>query len=104
MTVAQDFGLGWRKMIVTVGTNFTVEDLSGVVTKDVKMHFIAVNKDDLAILNTFGLDARVAASLPDLEIKKGMKVTAPSGKFYNVEAAHEVWVQDTLIGYRVYMM
>lgn len=104
MTIANDFSSSWKKMIELCGTNFSIEDKAGVVTPNIKLHFMPVGKDDLAVLNSFGLDARVAAALPDFEIVKGMLLTSPTGKVYNVEASHEVMVQDTLIGYRVYML
>ncbi|MFS1865164.1 hypothetical protein [Vibrio breoganii] len=103
MNPGNDFKAAWETMIDVSGSDFTYKASDGS-TGSVRMFFMIVGKDDETLINALGLDARIAAIKPEIDLGKYTIVTSPTGKTYNVEASHEVLVDNVLVGYRLYLL
>lgn len=101
VTQAQsDLRNGFAQMVNTAGTDFTLEHDDGT-TETIKAHVVPAAKEDLAIINALGVDAVFLHALASPLLKKFEKLTAPSGREYVIEAVHEVYGNNTLIGQKV---
>ncbi len=95
-----DLENGFAVMINTAGTDFELEDLDGN-KQTIKCHVVPASKDDEAIINALGADATFMHTLATPILKKFQNLTAPSGRVYVIDAAHEIYVNNTLVGQRV---
>lgn len=95
-----DLKNGYTQTVNSLGTNMTLEHDDGS-TETIKAHIIPSGKDDVAIINALGVDAIFMNCLATPVIKKFEKLTAPSGRGYIVDAVHERYVQNVLVGQRV---
>lgn len=102
--IGNHFKRTWEIMIDNAGNNFDLFDKNGTSKGVVRAHFVQAERDDLTLVNTLGLDARIVTTKGDVEIKKFDQFISLTGKTYTVEASHEVLVGDVLVGYRVYLL
>lgn len=95
-----DLQSGYVQMIDTVGTDFTLTHLDDT-TQTIKAHIVPAGKEDTAIVNSVGIDAIFLHCHAAPVIKKNEMITSPSGREYSVEASHEVYVKNILVGQKV---
>ena len=95
-----DIKAGYKQLIKDVGTDFQLEHSDGSI-EVIRGHVIALGKEDTAIINAVGVDAIYIHCLEKPLLIKFEKMTAPSGRKYSIEAVHEMYVNNTLVGQKV---
>lgn len=96
-----DLANGWKDVVGKLGTKFSIAQPDGTAKGNLTGHIIPAGRDDVAIVNALGLEAVFLHVLPTPLLKKFDELTAPSGRIYVVNAIHEVYVNDILVGYKV---
>ena len=94
--------LAFSRMIRRYGTTFTHAPAGGG-SNIIKASFVDPSNQDIPVLQSLGLEARVMRTDAENEISKYEKLTAPDGSIYSVAAAHAVWVGDCQVGQRLYV-
>lgn len=95
-----DLKNGFAVMVNTAGTDFEHEDLNGNKNM-MRCHVVPANKGDDAVINALGADATFLHCLPSPILEKFQTLKSPSGRVYVIDAAHEIYVNNTLVGQRV---
>lgn len=95
-----DLKSGYKKVVNTLGTDFTLKHLDDT-TVIIKAHVIPSGKEDTAIVNAIGVDAVFLHCLETPLITKYETLISPSTREYVVEAVHEIFVNNTLVGQKV---
>jgi len=96
----QDLKNGYQELVVELGTDFSLERKDGT-TEVVRGHVVPMGKEDVAIINAIGVDAVFLHCLSYPALLKFEKLTAPSGRKYSIEAVHEIYVNNDLVGQKV---
>lgn len=96
----EDLKNGYAKLIVELGTDFSLERKEGT-TEVIRGHVVPMGKEDVAIINAIGVDAVFIHCLSIPPLLKFEKLTAPSGRKYSIEAVHEIYVNNVLVGQKV---
>lgn len=103
MTIATDFSGGIDQVIKVLGNNVTYTDNAGT-THNVRMAISTVGKDDGAVVNALGLDARIGYIKPMTPApQKFDNVSAPSGEVFTVHDVNAVMVDSAVVGYKLVM-
>jgi len=95
-----DLEVNFATMITNLGTDFTLVHTDDT-TETIKMHQIPAGRNDEPIVNALGVDAVFLHCLPTPLPTKLERLIAPSTREYTIEAVHEVYVKNTLVGFKV---
>jgi len=95
-----DIKQGYADIVNMLGTDFTLEH-NDETSETIRGHVVPMGKEDVAIVNALGIDAVFVHCLAAPTLVKFEKLVAPSGRYYSIEAVHEVYVNNTLVGQKV---
>lgn len=95
-----DLKAGYKQTVNTLGTDFTLKHLDDT-TEPIRAHVIPAGKEDTAIINALGVDTVFLHALETPLIKKFEILISPSTREYVVEASHELFVNNVLVGQKI---
>lgn len=98
-----DFVNGYRAVVEALGTSFVYRSNGDGTGQTITAHFVDPKADDTALINAVGLEGRIAHTLAQPTVTKYDTLTSPTGKVYTVHASHEIFVNDTIVGYKLVM-
>lgn len=100
----KQFVEGYQAIVKNLGTTFGYQAGGQGEPVTITAHFVDPKADDTALINALGLEARICHTLADFgPPKKFDTLTSPSGQKYVIHAAHEIFINDVLAGYKLVM-
>ena len=87
-----------------LGTTLVWTSVDGLQTETCVGGFRQVGRDDLAIINAYGSETRIItlSTATTAVIPSQFDIFLAHGLAYVVQAVHEIWLNDDLIGYGCY--
>ena len=98
------FRNGFNQTVDALGTTVTWASADGTLSEVMVCSFRSVGRDDIAIINAFGSEIRVIvmSTSTTARVPSQFDTFMVHGMVYVVQAAHEIWLNDALVGYRCY--
>ena len=98
------FQNGFNQTIAALGTTVEWTSADGLLNEIMVVGFRAAGKDDIAVVNAFGTEVRIITLAVSASMNRPAQfdVFMVHGAAYVVQAAHEVWLNDALIGFRCF--
>lgn len=93
----------YRETIDLLGTPFTHHHEDGTTGGTLTAHFVPQRADDAHLIAAIGMEARIVNMKETPKVEKYDYIVSPSGMEYTIHTVHEVYVNDVLVGQRLFV-